>query len=1034
MGERFFKYVAIGISMFALSSGIVVAQSWVHKLGGSGLGNPLTYNPVNTDILYGSNFGAQVYVSRNRGYSWAAFGNVIPGGGVIKSISVNPLDTLQILCGVEGGALDRIMKTTNGGSTWSQKWAGEFSYFGKPVEFKPIHPDTVYTMGNDTVYRSIDFGSTWNVVSVVTGFNAWCDAEIRPDSANIIYIGDFSSGIWKTTDYGVNWKKVYTTAGDGEIPSIAIDPFNPRVAYATKYSGGGGVLRTTNWGESWSCISTPIKVTCTDPFGGNGWWITCSKTTPGYVYFGTYGANPSGIFLSRDSGATWTNMNASLSSPINYGLMVLDTLTVIALQDDGIYKLQYPTAIHISSPNGGEYWNESSVHNITWTAEGIYYVKLEFSANGGSSWTTIADSVPAGQPFYSWTVPFQLSDSCRIRISDALFTTTADTSDSNFVIYHTPIHLVSPNGSEEWDVGSLHTISWTVAPVLPTVDIYSSTDSGATWDFIATRAASADSLSWTVPNSPSSQCLIRISDKNDSTATDVSDSVFTISVQNTFSAYLHIRDQGMIQDSMKFGTLAGATDGIDTSLGEAELPPKPSPGTYDIRWRIPATNGTKKDFRDTLGGANDQHLFVGEFQPGAGGYPCLLTWNPDSLKTQYFILRDAETHGSIYNLEMRRHDTLTVADSVVHAVEILECRPITIEFSAPDGWNLISIPVLVGDSRKTSILPYYLSNCFRYQAGYILTDDLTHGDGFWVKTGQLSFTGCRLTVDTVSVAAGWNLIGSLSTAIPTSTVTSIPDSLVASMYFGFGSTGYTPTTTLYPGYGYWVKMRGAGKLVLTTSPSAMAKQVQNNDGVKDLHFITVADGAGHAQALYFGEGDPQRYGELNEMPPAPPVGAVEAQFAPRGLLRVHSKTVERMLEYPLLISSPSDKLFFSWQVENEENFTYILVERIGTQSIAETRLINVGSIVVHNNTQSTFTIKVQHSVESAEAPQEYSLGQVYPNPFNPTTHFRFSVPFSAHVLIRVYNVLGEEISTLVDELYARGAYNVECEDDRPFAL
>jgi hypothetical protein len=54
----------------------------------------------------------------------------------------------------------------------------------------------------------------------------------------------------------------------------------------------------------------------------------------------------------------------------------------------------------------------------------------------------------------------------------------------------------------------------------------------------------------------------------------------------------------------------------------------------------------------------------------------------------------------------------------------------------------------------------------------------------------------------------------------------------------------------------------------------------------------------------------------------------------------------------------------------------------------------------------------------------YSLSNNYPNPFNPSTKIKYSVPKSSNVVIKVFDVLGNEIETLVNEEKAAGTYEV----------
>ena len=63
------------------------------------------------------------------------------------------------------------------------------------------------------------------------------------------------------------------------------------------------------------------------------------------------------------------------------------------------------------------------------------------------------------------------------------------------------------------------------------------------------------------------------------------------------------------------------------------------------------------------------------------------------------------------------------------------------------------------------------------------------------------------------------------------------------------------------------------------------------------------------------------------------------------------------------------------------------------------------------------------SVKDVSLPSRYSLSQNYPNPFNPSTVIRFSIPKESHVLINIYNVVGQRVSTLIDKNMKSGIYN-----------
>jgi hypothetical protein len=84
---------------------------------------------------------------------------------------------------------------------------------------------------------------------------------------------------------------------------------------------------------------------------------------------------------------------------------------------------------------------------------------------------------------------------------------------------------------------------------------------------------------------------------------------------------------------------------------------------------------------------------------------------------------------------------------------------------------------------------------------------------------------------------------------------------------------------------------------------------------------------------------------------------------------------------------------------------------------------NVGKAVYVDNL--TIVKKTVSDIKELDViPSEYTLSQNYPNPFNPTTVINFSIPKAGNVTLKVYNTLGQEVATLVNEYKSASTYQV----------
>ena len=134
----------------------------------------------------------------------------------------------------------------------------------------------------------------------------------------------------------------------------------------------------------------------------------------------------------------------------------------------------------------------------------------------------------------------------------------------------------------------------------------------------------------------------------------------------------------------------------------------------------------------------------------------------------------------------------------------------TIQILVEEGWNLISLPLIVPDNQVSVLFPNSVSNAFYYDGSYRPSDTLEVGKGYWLKFSAaetISVVGTLSTWDTLSLFPGWNMIGVIDYAVDINHLYTSPESKLISGFYTYDSGQYHQVTdSLLPGIGYWIKV------------------------------------------------------------------------------------------------------------------------------------------------------------------------------------------------------------------------------------
>lgn len=284
----------------------------------------------------------------------------------------------------------------------------------------------------------------------------------------------------------------------------------------------------------------------------------------------------------------------------------------------------------------------------------------------------------------------------------------------------------------------------------------------------------------------------------------------------------------------------------------------------------------------------------------------------------------------------------------------------------------------------------------------------------------------------VNTATNWNLIGTIGRLMPISGI-QVAGTTVTSSYFGYSTQYYLANSqgpspgNLVPGYGYWVKTSSVGTLTMNGNVEAAPKANIEQTNFAQLNTVNISDRYGRQQTLYIGREELVKEPmTMFEMPPVAP--QFDARFSSQRLVETYPTHLDAQAayQYPISITTDADAypLTVRWNVlSNSTADRKLVLTTPDGKSIGNTLMQGTGTVHIRDASVKNLVVVLSNSANSL--PKTFALGQNYPNPFNPTTRFDVQMPKTADVTIAVYDILGQQVATLVSGQQQAGYLTVE---------
>jgi len=951
---------------------------------------------VNRDtILAGAAMG--VFRSTDEGESWK---HITAG---LDSINVSALavnSSQHIFVGAKGRG---IFRSKDHGKTWVQINNGLTNL---NIQALAINSNGHIFAGTDGggVFRSIDDEQNWEHVKV--GLKDTTVLSLAISKTEDVFAGTFSRGVFRTTNNGASWAEV----NNGLTAFVVLRFIFNSQGDIFAATGGGGVYRSSDLGESWEQANTGLE---------NLFVTSFAITKTGDIFAGT----AIGVFRSTDHGARWTKATAASDN------IVVSALTA---KNDTIFAGTVDSNGVLISTDNGETWEKTGA-NLRATS----ILSLAFNDS---------DHIFAGT------------------VRDGIFRSTNNGVSWSNVIKH-PIPSFPPLPVFSLATNSLNAV---FAGIFGG-GVIRSMDNGNTW---------------TSANRGLSNILITslaIDSQDDILAGTIGAGVYRSddSGENWTSSDLGLPPNSIVtalainSNNQIFAAIAGERvfRGVKPAIAHTPFARRVSEQPIPIQARI-------TDASDVAGATLNYR------RGGEANFIALpMSASVDSFKAtipaDYVTSRGVEYFISATNANgiTNRNPSSGIFSIQIQVKDVIKstAQP---HGNAQNAYRLISVPLEVenkdaravleddlGQYRKSRWRFYELQADQNYAELPDILPIMAPGKAFWLivkDADKIIDTGPGVSNATdkpyaIALYPKWTFVANpFNFSIPVNKLhlKSSGRPPVLRSYIGSWSPISAQIMVMEPFEGYAVSNNSPNMDTLfvdtnlSTSASSFPKAsfVNNSQIEWSICILAQCQEAGDVDNLAAIVSSASNTWDELDQPEPPVIGEYVSVYFPHREWNTLAKTYcldtrpeptegetwdfevktnirdKVNLSFEGIASVPSE--FEVWLVDEALQITQNLRES-PAYSVAGSEQPKALKLVVGRREFIT-----QQLAEIDLVPATYELSQNFPNPFNPVTTIRYGLPQAERVSLKIYNLLGEEVATLVNDEQKAAGYHVAIWDGR----